>query len=199
MKKRNALLNAVSTIIEIEGVGPVLFEQSRRARRINITIRPSKGVRVAIPCGLSFKRASDFVYSKTDWIRKHLDRLEEERQRHEFLSTELPPVDREEAKKRLITRLAELAGKHGFSYNRVFIRNQRTRWGSCSVKNNISLNIKLASLPEELADYVILHELVHTRIKNHGKSFWETLDCLMEGARVVDRRLNAYRMEPISI
>ena len=123
-----------------------------------------------------------------------LDKLEEERQRHEFLSTELPFVDREEAKKRLIKQVAELAKEHGFSYNHVFIRNQRTRWGSCSAKNNINLNIKLASLPHDLADYVILHELVHTRIKNHSKTFWEALGRLMKDAKAADRRLKAYRL-----
>ena len=194
VKKRKALLNAERMITEIKGVGPVLFERSRRAKRLNISIRTSKGVRVAIPRGLSFKSARDFVYSKTDWIRKHLDRLVEERQRHEFLSTELPFVDREEAKKRLIIQVAELAKEHGFSYNRVFIRNQRTRWGSCSAKNNINLNIKLASLPQDLADYVILHELVHTRIKNHSKTFWEALGRLMKDPKAADRRLKAYRL-----
>ncbi len=190
----NRFLNIESTIIEIDEVGPVLFVRSQRARRLNITIRPSKGVRVAIPRGLSFKGARDYVDSKVSWIRTHLDRLEEERQRHEFLVTELVPVDREEAKKRLITQVDELAKKHGFIYNRVSIRNQRTRWGSCSAKNNISLNIKLASLPQDLAYYVILHELVHTRIKNHSKTFWEALGRLMKDAKSADRRLKAYRL-----
>lgn len=194
MTKVNRLLNTESTIIEIEGVGPVLFERSYRTRRLNITIRPIKGVRVAIPRGFSFKWARDYVDSKVSWIRKHLERLVEERQRHEFLSTELTLVDREEAKKRLITQVDKLAKKHGFSYNRISIRNQRTRWGSCSAKNNISLNIKLASLPEDLADYVILHELVHTRIKNHSKTFWEALGRLMKDAKAADRRLKAYRL-----
>jgi predicted metal-dependent hydrolase len=177
----NRLLNTESTIIEIEGIGPVLFERSQRARRLNITIRPIKGVRVAIPRGFSFKWARDYVDSKVSWIRKHLERLVEERQRHEFLSTELTQVDK-------------LAIKHGFSYNRISIRNQRTRWGSCSAKNNISLNIKLASLPHDLTDYVILHELVHTRIKNHSKTFWEALGRLIKDAKSADRRLKAYRL-----
>ena len=193
----NKFLNIESTIIEIDGVGPVLFKRSRRARRLNITIQPGKGVRVAIPRSLTFKGAKDYVDSKVNWIRTHLNRFEEERQQYKILAKELTPVGRKEAKKRLITRLAELSRKHSFSYNRVFIRNQRTRWGSCSAKNNISLNIKLAALPQYLADYVILHELVHTRIKNHSKTFWEALGRLIKDAKAVDKRLNAYRMELI--
>jgi predicted metal-dependent hydrolase len=194
VKKRNALLNSESSIIEFEGVGLVRFEKSRRARRLTISIRPDKGVRVAIPRGLSFARAKDYVDAKRGWIRKHLDKLEKERQQHEVFTASLVPIEKEDAKKRLISQVAELAKKHGFHYNRIFIRNQRTRWGSCSVKNNINLNIKLASLPQDLADYVILHELVHTRIKNHGKAFWKTLDRLMNNSKEVDKRLKAYRL-----
>ena len=76
----------------------------------------------------------------------------------------------------LADRLYHLAKEHGFTCNNVSIREQRTRWGSCSHKNNISLNLKLVLLPKELIDYVMLHELVHTRIHNHSKKFWAELD-----------------------
>ena len=80
------------------------------------------------------------------------------------------------AKVILKNRLKELSDIYGFKYNRVFIRNQKTRWGSCSGKNNISLNINLVRVSNELQDYVILHELVHTKIKNHSIRFWKDLD-----------------------
>ena len=62
--------------VEIDGVGPVLFERSKRAKHLNISVRPYKGVRVAIPAGLSFKKAEEFVHSRKGWINKHLDRIE---------------------------------------------------------------------------------------------------------------------------
>jgi predicted metal-dependent hydrolase len=83
---------------------------------------------------------------------------------------------RKEAKQYLPYRVEILAKKHGFIFNQVRIRNQKSRWGSCSVENNINLNMHLMRLPEELSDYVILHELVHTIHKNHGKHFWQALD-----------------------
>jgi predicted metal-dependent hydrolase len=70
---------------------------------------------------------------------------------------------RVEAMKYLPARLRELSMEHGFQYNRVFIRNNRSRWGSCSAGNNINLNLHLMRLPDELIDYVLMHELVHTR------------------------------------
>jgi predicted metal-dependent hydrolase len=95
-------------------------------------------------------------------------------------------------KEKIITRLTELARQHGFSYRKVTIRNQRTRWGSCSAKNNISLNIKLVALPAELFDYVILHELVHTRIHNHSSRFWQELNKYVEDGKAKDKQLIEY-------
>jgi predicted metal-dependent hydrolase len=85
--------------------------------------------------------------------------------------------------------LYQLAGIHGFTCNRVTVRQQKTRWGSCSPKNTISLNIKLALVPDELADYVILHELVHTRIHNHSKKFWAELDKYVPNSKAMAKRL----------
>ena len=92
----------------------------------------------------------------------------------------------------LISRLNHLAQKHGFSFNRVFIRNQKTLWGSCSYSNNINLNIKLLRLKSELVDYVILHELVHTKIKNHSKEYWAELDKYTGNAKALDKELKKY-------
>jgi predicted metal-dependent hydrolase len=74
------------------------------------------------------------------------------------------------------------------------MRNQRTRWGSCSNKNNINLNMKLIRLPDEMIDYVLLHELVHTRIKNHTKDFWRELDRFVGDAKAKNKRLKAYKI-----
>lgn len=88
-----------------------------------------------------------------------------------------------EARHYLPARLAKLAGLHGFSYRRVSLRNNRSNWGSCSSRGNISLNIKLMKLPDHLIDFVLLHELVHTRIRNHGPEFKSMLDHLTGGRR----------------
>ena len=143
--------------VELTGVGSIVIERSKRARRICISVRPLKGVRVAVPYGVSFDTAQAFAESRTSWIKKHLQRSQQ------AIPIHISGIaDKNKAVEKLINRLNELAAKHGLPYNRVFIRNQKTRWGSCSVKNNISLNIKLSLLPEKFLDYVLLHELVHT-------------------------------------
>jgi len=102
---------------------------------------------------------------------------------------------RAEAKAWLIPRLEQLAGEHGFTYNRVFIKNNVSNWGSCSTKGNINLNMQLMRLPEDLRDYVILHELCHLRHLNHGAEFHALLDSLCGGREKEFRsRLRQYHI-----
>lgn len=102
---------------------------------------------------------------------------------------------RREAKAWLPGRLEELAKKHGFKYKQVAIKNAKTRWGSCSSDNNINLSLHLMRLPDHLIDYVILHELVHTKIKNHSPHFWQLLDQVTGNARKLDREVKEYRIQ----
>ncbi len=78
----------------------------------------------------------------------------------------------EQARYEFLARLEKVSLATGLSWNRLSVRGQKTRWGSCSVKGNISLNFKMLFLPSELVDHVILHELVHTREMNHSSRFW---------------------------
>jgi len=102
---------------------------------------------------------------------------------------------RKEAKKFLPVRLGELSRKYQLPFNKVVIKNNRSRWGSCSHKNNINLSLHLMRLPEHLIDYILLHELVHTVHKNHGKKFWKDLIKMEPEAKSIDRELKEYRIE----
>ncbi|MGD2029905.1 MAG: SprT family zinc-dependent metalloprotease [Desulfobacterales bacterium] len=183
-----------SKIIEVDGVGPILFERSNRARHINISVKPFKGVRVAVPHGLTFNKAKQFAQSKRNWIKKHLDQMKQVENEHKAFLKHLPEIDRGEARKKLVHRLNVLCNQYGFRYNKVAIRNQKTRWGSCSSKNNINLNMKLVRLPDEMIDYVLLHELVHTRIKNHTKAFWTELNKFVGDAKKMSKKMNEYKV-----
>jgi predicted metal-dependent hydrolase len=183
-----------SKIIDIDGIGSVLFERSRRSRRINITIKPFRGVRVAVPIGVSFKEAGKFVRDKRDWVQRHLIKMKKYESELKAVPARTRRIDKDIAKRELTRRLRKMSVKHGFAYNRVTIRNQRTRWGSCSYKKNISLNMKLLRLPDELIDYVLLHELVHTCIHDHSPEFWRELEKYVPGARSYTARLRKYDM-----
>ena len=177
---------------KIDSIGLILFEHSNRAKHISISVKPFKGIRVAVPIGVSFRKAEGFVPGEAKWVKRHLEKMKHYENQRETIPFDFSDIDRTKAKMDLTRRLDHLAEKHGFTFNKVSIRNQRTRWGSCSRQNNISLNMKLIRLPDDLVDYVILHELVHTRKKNHGKGFWALLDKHMGNGKGFASRLRKY-------
>ncbi len=182
------------TTIAIAPVGVVHFAFSKRAKYLSITVRHDSSIRVAIPKGVTLSTARKFFESKIDWVSRQLKKIQRQNQQV-GPSLELSAGEKRNAKKYLTARLDYLANKYGFTYNRIFIRNQRTRWGLCSSKDNISLNMKLVRLPLELQDYVILHELVHTKHKNHSKKFWQAMDKLVGDSKQLRRQMRKYRLK----
>lgn len=108
-----------------------------------------------------------------------------------------PEVERmrAQAKAELPPRLAALAALHGFQYKRVFIKNNRSNWGSCSSLGNINLNLRLVSLPEELQDYVMLHELCHLKYLNHSPQFHALLESVCPGHRALEKQIKQYKIQ----
>jgi predicted metal-dependent hydrolase len=168
----------------------VLFVKSRRARRVSLTVRGSRGVRVAVPWRLSFEEARQVASEKIVWVRRTLARLDLARERCREAVAAAGELDRRAARAGLVRRLDALAREYGFSPARVSVRRQ----GSASRSGRIQLNALLAVLPADLADYVLLHELVHMRVRGHGRAFWSELERLMPDARRRQARLREYSL-----
>ena len=174
-----------SLTINLPEIGDILLERSYRAKHINISVKPPAKVRVAVPVGTSFQKAEKVANEKVSWIKTHLNKYKKlDLSRIKGIKPE-PGFE-----KNIHKRVNQLAKKFGFNYKKVTLRKMTTRWGSCTNENNISLNKMLYILPPELRDYIILHELLHTRIKNHGKEFWAELDRLTNGARRLHKTIN---------
>jgi predicted metal-dependent hydrolase len=171
---------------DIAGIGSVSVVTSDRARHTRITLKRDGILRLTVPRGVAFDEARRFLESKRRWIQRHLEGCRQ--------AERLPDISRAEAGRVLTDRVTELARAHGFTYNKVFVKRQKTLWGSCSGKNNINLNVNLLRLPEELRDYVILHELVHTRHKNHCPAFWREMNRLVGDGKRFQRRLRAHKL-----
>lgn len=101
------------------------------------------------------------------------------------------------AKQGILTRVAELAEQHNLPYQSVAVRDQHTRWGSCSSKRNLNFSWRLALAPLHILDYVILHELAHTKHMNHSKQFWSLVEELMPAYKDAENWLtkNGYRLK----
>lgn len=112
----------------------------------------------------------------------------------DFIKDTLIKVMRLEAKAYLPRRVDELARQHGLRYKQVFVKNAQTRWGSCSSEDNINLNLHLMRLPNQLIDYVILHELAHTVEKNHSPRFWKLLGTMIDHPQKLRKEMRQYRV-----
>ncbi len=165
-------------------IGDVFFKKNMKARRVIISVKSPTNIRVAVPRFVTIRKAESFVLNKLDWIKKQQRRLT-----NKVNVAKLTKSASTEEKSRIIKRVEHLAHKYSFTYGKVTLRNMNTRWGSCTAQNNISLNFGLIALSSELRDYIILHELVHTKIKNHSKEFWIELGKIIHNPKLLGRKL----------
>ena len=178
-------------------LGEVTLSQTRRARRISISVRGTGAVRLSFPYGVSVRRALQFLDQKAEWVgqarRRMAARIPAE--------PPLPPAEakvrveelRRAAKADLPARIERLSRMTGLKYARLTIRASRTKWGSCTGTNNISLSLFLMTLPEHLRDYVIVHELCHTVHHNHSPRFHALVDRLVGGnEKALNKELKAF-------
>ncbi|MDR0565925.1 MAG: M48 family metallopeptidase [Prevotellaceae bacterium] len=162
-------------------VGEIVYTKVKRSRSIRISLRPGKPVSVTMPTYATYAEADRLVCEKIAWIKEAQQKVKEQEQRCRRFSDEDMARFRAQAKQLLPQRVALLAAQHGFAYGKIAIKNIRSRWGSCSAKNNLNFSIYLMNLPDELVDYVVLHELCHTVHKNHGAQFWALMDAVTGG------------------
>ena len=152
-------------------IGAVTFRKSVRSRSISIRVHPVKGVSVSVPYIVPYSVAQAFFISRRNWIIATMARQKEKYKDVVMPTPEEIEALRRQAKAELPPRLAELAARYGFSYNRVAIKHNASNWGSCSAKSNINLNLNIVRLPKVLQDYVLLHELCHLKHQDHGHAF----------------------------
>lgn len=155
--------------------GAFQFHRSNRVRRLRLSVEPWLGILIKGPLHAQERHAHQLLNSLGDWLQDALDHNQKLESKASAFYSQAEKLDRKSLKNMLGQRLDRLARTHGFEYSKVTLRDQKTRWGSCSAQNAISLNQKLQFLPSYLIDYVLIHELAHTRHKNHGPQFWSTV------------------------
>jgi predicted metal-dependent hydrolase len=163
------------------------YVRVRRARRYVMRVRPDGALRVTIPRGGSQAEARRFADRHLDWAL---------RQRSKLLAARRPAhVEaglRAQAQRELPTRLLELAAQNGLMVARITIRDQRSRWGSCSPKGHIALNYRLMLMPADVRDYILVHELMHLRQADHSRRFWRHVEAAFPRFREAERWLRKH-------
>ncbi len=178
----------------------------RRSRRKTIALEVTADVRVIVraPMRMKEKEIARFVQEKSAWIEKSLELVRQrkaEREAQEKLSAEDIRRLADQALELLPGRVAYYAPQVGVTYGKITIRNQKSRWGSCSAKGNLNFNCLLMLTPPEIQDYVVVHELCHRRQMNHSEQFWREVERILpdygerrrwlkeNGSRIIGRML----------
>lgn len=159
------------------------YELRRGNRRtIAIEVRKDLSVIVRAPKFVSVSEINKFVGEKADWIDKNLKKMQE-RQAKESEGTDLTEQEirllATRAKRIIPPRVRKYAEIIGVDFGSITIRMQKSRWGSCSAKGNLNFNCLLMRAPEEILDYVIVHELCHRKEMNHSDRFWAEVEKVM--------------------
>lgn len=149
------------------------LRKSLRARRLRISVAPGGALAVSAPLWVSGRIIERFLMEHAEWIRSAVERFRQISRHPMARGGKREYAKYKEAARTLAAeRLAHFNAAYGFRYGAISIRNQKTRWGSCSKSGNLSFNYRIALLPSELADYVILHELCHLGAFDHSARFW---------------------------
>ena len=169
----------------------------RSARKtIGLQVKEDGEVLLRIPNRLSARALQDFLNREQSWIWQKAEQMQSRiKQREATGATPVGQLSREELEK-----IKEKIGSRVRYYGKIMgvtvgrIRNQKTRWGSCSSKGNLNFNYQLYYLPDELLDYVVIHELVHRRHMNHSADFWAEVEKYCPDYKIYRKQLNEYRL-----
>ncbi len=176
-------------------LGEVECVVSARSRGIRLTVKPSGAVRLSYPASVGRRRALAFLDAKAEWVAATQRRMAERRETIPHITRQEVERLRAEAARTLPPLTYALAERFGFEVGRVTVRAARTKWGSCSARNDISLSLFLAALPRHLQEFVIIHELCHTVHHNHSAAFHALVDrCLGGRERELEGELKRCRI-----
>lgn len=160
---------------------PYTVKKSLKARHLRITIGKDGSVVVTIPVRMDIIKAAQFVQEKKKWIEKKVADIQSRKEKLGDLkiprSSKKDLAEKKEAALDLVNRkLAYFNKDYGFTWKNVSVKQLKTRWGSCSKIGNLNFSYKIIYLPEELQDYLVVHELCHLGQFNHSKKFWDLVE-----------------------
>lgn len=164
-----------------------------RSKRIRIAVSALGKVKVTKPRGVSNIYTENFVLDKFDWIVNSVEKINKRPQKllAHFSAKDFKEY-KKEAEKFVNARVEYFNQFYKYEVNNIKVRNQSSRWGSASVKKNLNFNYKIIFLPQELQDYIIVHELCHLKEMNHGKGFWNLVALQIPDHKIRRKKIYAY-------
>jgi hypothetical protein len=164
---------------------------SKQAKRVRLVIYCDGSFVVTIPKNMNANIIEQIIIKKSHWI---INKLEYSKNNPGKRSIKGSEKDYKEHKDQALAlakkRIEHFNQFYNFKFNKISIKNQKTRWGSCSKKGNLNFNYKISLIPEKFADYIIVHELCHLKEFNHSKKFWNLVGKTVPDYLELKRNLN---------
>lgn len=177
-----------------------------RSNRKTVAIQMNSDLSVTVraPYSASEKDIEEILKKKEAWISRHIEKIKKTKERFEAEPTEKLTREKvialaEEALKVIPERVEYFAKVIGVTYGKITVRNQKTRWGSCSSKGNLNFNCLLMLAPPEVLDYVVVHELCHRKQMNHSKAFWLEVEKVLPNYKEVRKWLKEEGSQMITL
>jgi predicted metal-dependent hydrolase len=165
------------------------IKKSRRAKNICLRVCADATAILTIPWWVSQEAGLRFLRSKQSWLADKIKIKQEELKKYPR-RTKMDYLKNKSVAERLVwARLEHFNSFYNFNYNRVCIRDQKSRWGSCSAKKNLNFSYRIVFLPPELADYLIVHELCHLGEMNHSARFWKLVEKIIPEYKLSRKKL----------
>ena len=169
---------------------PYTLRISKRARRLRLAVYCDGSVVVTAPTWFGEMLIERFIHEKAEWILSKLAFFRLHKTQAITRETKTEYLKYKETTRVLVKERLEYFNRfYGFRFNAINIKNQKTRWGSCSRKGNLNFNYKLALLPTHVADYIIVHELCHLSEFNHSRKFWELVAQMVPDHKKIRKEL----------
>ena len=173
------------------------LQRRRGTRCVRLAIYSDGNFVVSAPRWYPLYVIRKFLEDKSEWIWEKLGKINFEAVRAVRQEEDSRYKAGKKSAKELIQSKLEFFNQHyNFSYNRVSVKNQKTCWGSASRKGNLNFNYKIANLPEELQDYITVHELCHLKELNHSRNFWKLVEETVPAYRELRKKLKNYSKQP---
>lgn len=167
-------------------------------KSLGLEVRPDGTVLARIPARLSDRELKAFIEKQQDWILKKVDQVKKRADARTKIKVPsmdaLSDAEIQKIKDKIADRVKYYCAVMQVTVGRITIRNQKTRWGSCSSAGNVNFNYQLYYLPDELLDYVVVHELAHRRHMNHSKEFWSEVAQYCPDYRARRKQLKEYQL-----
>lgn len=173
-----------------------------KRKTLALQVTGNSDVIVRAPQQITRREAELFVQKNAEWIKRTRREMELRCERQKKMAeeyripdyTSLTPMEKNKIRRHIMERLKLYAPQMGVKFARVTVRDQKTRWGSCSSKGNLNFNYRLHYLPQELMDYVVVHELAHRIHMNHSREFWEVVAAFDADYKEHRKRLKEIRI-----